>query len=150
MDYHPFQIHRRGAPYLSAYFATGQPWHFPPLSLSEVPGLSAERASLCGQHAPNHPLWMKSLQPEEGLDANPKITLDSQNLWSEFHKRGTEMVITKSGRYVKGNFLKECQHFSISPAFWCVVANLMASPLPYKLLLQLFHSTKRKTHLKGN
>ncbi|CAG01540.1 unnamed protein product, partial [Tetraodon nigroviridis] len=35
---------------------------------------------------------------EEVLDDEPVVTLDSQSLWSEFHKRGTEMVITKSGR----------------------------------------------------
>ncbi|XP_077402887.1 T-box transcription factor TBX2b-like isoform X2 [Vanacampus margaritifer] len=29
---------------------------------------------------------------------DPKVTLESQDLWNEFHKMGTEMVITKSGR----------------------------------------------------
>lgn len=36
---------------------------------------------------------------EEGLEDDPKVTLDSKKLWNEFHKMGTEMVITKSGRY---------------------------------------------------
>lgn len=30
----------------------------------------------------------------------PKICLESRDLWMEFHKHGTEMVITKSGRWV--------------------------------------------------
>lgn len=39
------------------------------------------------------------MEPEEALGDNPRVTLDSQSLWSEFYRRGTEMVITKSGRY---------------------------------------------------
>lgn len=34
---------------------------------------------------------------EEPRD-DPKITLEAKNLWKEFHRIGTEMVITKSGR----------------------------------------------------
>ncbi|KAM9789012.1 T-box transcription factor TBX2-like [Neosynchiropus ocellatus] len=37
-------------------------------------------------------------QPGGELDDDPRVFLDSRDLWSEFHKIGTEMVITKSGR----------------------------------------------------
>ncbi|XP_013888187.1 T-box transcription factor TBX2b [Austrofundulus limnaeus] len=41
---------------------------------------------------------MKSLEPEEEVDDDPKVTLEAKDLWDQFHKLGTEMVITKSGR----------------------------------------------------
>lgn len=111
MDYQPLRAHRPGALPLSAYFAAAQSTLFPALTFPDVASLSEPlseqaatdaglHASLLRQHQPIQPRWLKSLQPGEGLDDNPKVTLDSQNLWSEFHKRGTEMVITKSGRYV--------------------------------------------------
>ena len=31
-------------------------------------------------------------------DPNIKVTLENQELWREFHKIGTEMIITKMGR----------------------------------------------------
>ncbi len=101
MAYHPFQDHRAGALPLSALFAAAQPSFFPALTLPEQ-AASEEglHAALKRQHGPLHPRSAKSLQPEEELEDDPKVKLDSQNLWSEFHKRGTEMVITKSGRYV--------------------------------------------------
>jgi hypothetical protein len=33
------------------------------------------------------------------------VTLEHKELWEQFHKYGTEMVITKSGRY--GDFFPE-------------------------------------------
>ncbi|KAM3868692.1 T-box transcription factor TBX2b-like [Diretmus argenteus] len=47
-----------------------------------------------------HPGPLRSFRgpdPEEAED-DPKVTLEANNLWDEFHKMGTEMVITKSGR----------------------------------------------------
>ena len=35
------------------------------------------------------------------VDDNPTATLENQDLWDEFAKIGTEMVITKNGRYVR-------------------------------------------------
>ncbi|KHJ49461.1 hypothetical protein D918_00588 [Trichuris suis] len=35
---------------------------------------------------------------EESLVDDPKVELESRDLWEQFHKLGTEMVITKSGR----------------------------------------------------
>ncbi|XP_035523045.1 T-box transcription factor TBX2-like [Morone saxatilis] len=103
MAYHPFQAHRPGALPLSAFFAAAQPSFFPALTFPEVASLSEPQdaglhAALGRLHQPVHPRSLKSLQSDEGQEDDPKVTLDSQNLWSEFHKRGTEMVITKSGR----------------------------------------------------
>jgi hypothetical protein len=43
--------------------------------------------------APNGAGGMTSIQ-----DDNLKAELDGKDLWDQFHKHGTEMVITKSGR----------------------------------------------------
>ena len=37
---------------------------------------------------------------EENVKDDPKVNLEHKELWAEFHKHGTEMVITKSGRSV--------------------------------------------------
>ncbi|XP_041657979.1 T-box transcription factor TBX2b-like [Cheilinus undulatus] len=110
MAHHPFQAHRPGAVPLSAFYTTTQQSLFPAMTYPDVASMSEplpeQAPSDAGLHAalgrprqPSvHPQSFKSLQPEEGQDDDPKVTLDSQNLWNEFHKRGTEMVITKSGR----------------------------------------------------
>lgn len=42
---------------------------------------------------------LRSLQQEDdGVVDDPKVTLESKDLWEKFHVLGTEMVITKSGR----------------------------------------------------
>lgn len=33
-------------------------------------------------------------------EEEPKVHLEAGDLWRQFHKCGTEMVITKSGRYI--------------------------------------------------
>ena len=35
---------------------------------------------------------------DENVKDDPKVTLEQKELWDQFHKFGTEMVITKSGR----------------------------------------------------
>lgn len=42
---------------------------------------------------------LRQMQPEDdGVVDDPKVTLEGKELWEKFHKLGTEMVITKSGR----------------------------------------------------
>lgn len=42
---------------------------------------------------------LRSLPPDDdGVVDGPKVTLEGRDLWEKFHKLGTEMVITKSGR----------------------------------------------------
>ena len=35
---------------------------------------------------------------DDNVKDDPKVTLEHKDLWDQFHKYGTEMVITKSGR----------------------------------------------------
>uniref|UniRef100_A0A672F9Z1 T-box transcription factor 2a n=1 Tax=Salarias fasciatus TaxID=181472 RepID=A0A672F9Z1_SALFA len=110
MAYHPFQVHRPGAFSLSAFLSGAQPSFFPAMTFSDVssPPQPApdQAASDAGLHAAlgrqSRPVaprgFTKSQQPEPWPEDDPKVTLESKNLWNEFHKMGTEMVITKSGR----------------------------------------------------
>nr|XP_004557521.1 T-box transcription factor TBX2b [Maylandia zebra] len=109
MAYYPFQIRGPGALSLSAFLTSAQP-SFPaaptfPDAASFSKSLSEQAPPDAGLHAglgcQNEAVQQRSLkrlEPEEWLDEDPKVTLESKNLWSEFHKIGTEMVITKSGR----------------------------------------------------
>ncbi|KAK2579735.1 hypothetical protein KPH14_011078 [Odynerus spinipes] len=47
---------------------------------------------------PHHPLVPPHHPEEDGVVDDPKVTLEGKELWEKFHKLGTEMVITKSGR----------------------------------------------------
>uniref|UniRef100_A0A3P8SAD0 T-box transcription factor 2b n=1 Tax=Amphiprion percula TaxID=161767 RepID=A0A3P8SAD0_AMPPE len=110
MAYHPFHAHRPTDFPMSAFLAAAQPSFFPALSLP--PGAltkpiadhglaGAAEAGLhpaLSHHQAAHLRSMKSLEPEEEVDDDPKVTLEAKDLWDQFHKLGTEMVITKSGR----------------------------------------------------
>ncbi|XP_034088696.1 T-box transcription factor TBX2b isoform X1 [Gymnodraco acuticeps] len=110
MAYHPFHAHRPTDFPMSAFLAAAQPSFFPALSLP--PGIltkpmtdhglsGAAEAALhpaLSHHQAAHLRSMKSLEPEEEVDDDPKVTLEAKDLWDQFHKVGTEMVITKSGR----------------------------------------------------
>ncbi|KAM6932637.1 T-box transcription factor TBX2b [Lycodopsis pacificus] len=110
MAYHPFHAHRPTDFPMSAFLAAAQPSFYPALSLP--PGALTKPISdhgLAGaaevvlhpalsHHQAVHIRSMKSLEPEEEVDDDPKVTLEAKDLWDQFHKVGTEMVITKSGR----------------------------------------------------
>lgn len=59
-------------------------------------------AAAAAAHHHHHPGMvrpLRALQPEDdGVVDDPKVTLEGKDLWEKFHKLGTEMVITKSGR----------------------------------------------------
>lgn len=56
---------------------------------------AASGNSSSGPAAPVRPPF----EPEDdGIEDDPKVTLESKDLWERFHNLGTEMVITKSGR----------------------------------------------------
>ncbi|XP_061638418.1 T-box transcription factor TBX2b isoform X1 [Phyllopteryx taeniolatus] len=99
MAYHPFHAHRPSDFPVSAFLAAAQPSFFPALSL---PPESVSERNLAGAEPGLHPAArlraVKSLEPEEEADDDPKVTLEAKDLWDQFHKLGTEMVITKSGR----------------------------------------------------
>ena len=44
------------------------------------------------------PLPPPPMEEDDGVKDDPKVTLESKDLWETFSKYGTEMVITKSGR----------------------------------------------------
>lgn len=74
-------------------------------ALTGHPYTTAEDVVLAAVAAHNHHPAMvrplRAIQPEEdGVVDDPKVTLEGKDLWEKFHKLGTEMVITKSGRYV--------------------------------------------------
>ena len=93
MDHYTSQIHRPGAYSLSA-------GSHPSLIPQLIPGVAPQLERLAGQAAPDGGAALRGEQRTgELLDDEPMVLLDSQSLWSEFDKRGTEMVITKSGRY---------------------------------------------------
>ncbi|XP_043996402.1 T-box transcription factor TBX3-like isoform X1 [Gambusia affinis] len=94
MAYHPFQVEEADAFSLPAFIPRAQS--------SLIPSTSADarlRAAMELRSRPVLPRTMKRHeQSGQWLDDDPKVTLESKDLWSKFHKMGTEMVITKSGR----------------------------------------------------
>ncbi|XP_064379207.1 T-box transcription factor TBX2 [Dromaius novaehollandiae] len=112
MAYHPFHAPRPADFPMSAFLAAAQPSFFPALALppaalaKPLPDPSLAGAAEAGLHvsALGHPHQaahlrsLKSLEPEEEVEDDPKVTLEAKELWDQFHKLGTEMVITKSGR----------------------------------------------------
>ncbi|KAF6097563.1 T-box transcription factor 2 [Phyllostomus discolor] len=120
MAYHPFHAPRPADFPMSAFLAAAQPSFFPALALPPGalakplpdPGLAGAAAvaaaaaaeaglhvSALGPHPPAaHLRSLKSLEPEDEVEDDPKVTLEAKELWDQFHKLGTEMVITKSGR----------------------------------------------------
>lgn len=67
----------------------------PPGMLHTSPHPLAPHHPLAGPH---HPLVPPHHPEEDGVVDDPKVTLEGKELWEKFHKLGTEMVITKSGR----------------------------------------------------
>ncbi|XP_064792555.1 T-box transcription factor TBX3-like [Oncorhynchus masou masou] len=45
---------------------------------------------------------------EDATEDDPKVNLEARDLWTQFHKFGTEMVITKSGRCMFPAFKVRC------------------------------------------
>ncbi|XP_060532969.1 optomotor-blind protein-like isoform X3 [Cylas formicarius] len=79
------------------------PHPHPHHALTGHPYTTAEDVVLAAVAAHNHHPAMvrplRAIQPEDdGVVDDPKVTLEGKDLWEKFHKLGTEMVITKSGR----------------------------------------------------
>lgn len=70
---------------------------FPHGYTSAEEAVLASAASAAAAAAHLRPL--RALPPEDdGVTDDPKVSLESKELWEKFHGLGTEMVITKSGR----------------------------------------------------
>ncbi|XP_011503104.1 PREDICTED: optomotor-blind protein [Ceratosolen solmsi marchali] len=79
----------------------GGPGSMRPLRPPLPPGmLHTSPHPLAGHHplAGPHPHLVPPHPEEDGIVDDPKVTLEGKELWEKFHKLGTEMVITKSGR----------------------------------------------------
>ncbi len=63
---------------------------FPPRLGFPFPGFPPPRGPLAAPPPP--------LPEDDNVKDDPKVTLEHKELWEKFHKNGTEMVITKSGR----------------------------------------------------
>jgi hypothetical protein len=60
-------------------------------------GAAAVAAAACGANGLDH-RGMHPMMEDDGVNDDPKVTLEAKDLWQTFHGFGTEMVITKSGR----------------------------------------------------
>ncbi|KAH7957764.1 hypothetical protein HPB52_022646 [Rhipicephalus sanguineus] len=94
----------QASPYFAAAAAAGFPAAalFPKLHPGPgPPPLSAEELLAAAAAHRGGPLLRPppGLEPEDdGVQDDPKVTLEAKELWERFHTFGTEMVITKSGR----------------------------------------------------
>ena len=93
-------------------FSNGMPGLAPPSLATSYPGLfprgffgaaagAAAGAPAGAVGAPGglpRPPMPPPLLDEDDVKDDPKVTLEGKDLWEQFTKYGTEMVITKSGR----------------------------------------------------
>ncbi|KFO99722.1 T-box transcription factor TBX2-B [Calypte anna] len=106
MAYHPFHAPRPADFPMSAFLAAAQPSFFPALALPPAalakpmpdPGLAGAAeaglhvSALGHHHQAAHLRSLKSLEPEEEVEDDPKVTLEAKELWDQFHKLGKEMM----------------------------------------------------------
>ncbi|XP_069789260.1 T-box transcription factor TBX3-like isoform X2 [Narcine bancroftii] len=156
MAYHPFLPHR--APDFAMSAALGhQPPFFPALALPPsgaasltLPGamskpivdqlVGAAEAGLALSamgHQSSHLRPLKTLEPEEEVEDDPKVILEAKDLWDQFHKRGTEMVITKSGRRMFPPFKVRCTGLDKKAKYILLMDIVAADDCRYK-----FHNSR--------
>ncbi|KOB79107.1 Uncharacterized protein OBRU01_01131 [Operophtera brumata] len=73
----------------------------PPPYLSSALAAAAALSAPCPLLKPPPPPYAPLVPDDDGVVDDPKVTLEGKDLWEKFHKLGTEMVITKSGRSVR-------------------------------------------------
>ncbi|XP_059264487.1 T-box transcription factor TBX3 isoform X1 [Mustela nigripes] len=155
MAYHPFLPHRAPDFAMSAVLGH-QPPFFPALTLPpngaaalSLPGALAKPImdqlvgaaetglpfSSLGPQAHLRPL--KTMEPEEEVEDDPKVHLEAKELWDQFHKRGTEMVITKSGRRMFPPFKVRCSGLDKKAKYILLMDIIAADDCRYK-----FHNSR--------
>ncbi|XP_008845688.1 T-box transcription factor TBX3 isoform X2 [Nannospalax galili] len=155
MAYHPFLPHRAPDFAMSAVLGH-QPSFFPALTLPpngaaalSLPGALAKPImdqlvgaaetgipfSSLGPQAHLRPL--KTMEPEEEVEDDPKVHLEAKELWDQFHKRGTEMVITKSGRRMFPPFKVRCSGLDKKAKYILLMDIIAADDCRYK-----FHNSR--------
>ncbi|XP_076613348.1 T-box transcription factor TBX3a isoform X1 [Chaetodon auriga] len=156
MAYHPFIPHR-GPEFAMSAMLGHQPPFFPALALPHSGSLSLPGAlgkpimdqlmgaaetglhfsSLGHQSAAAHLRPLKTLEPEEEVEDDPKVHLEAKELWELFHKRGTEMVITKSGRRMFPPFKVRCTGLDKKAKYILLMDIVAADDCRYK-----FHNSR--------
>ncbi|XP_015261419.1 PREDICTED: T-box transcription factor TBX3 [Gekko japonicus] len=157
MAYHPFLPHRAPDFAMSAVLGH-QPPFFPTLALPpngaaalSLPGALAKPImdqlvgaadssmafSSLGHQAAAHLRPLKTLEPEEEVEDDPKVHLEAKELWEQFHKRGTEMVITKSGRRMFPPFKVRCTGLDKKAKYILLMDIVAADDCRYK-----FHNSR--------
>ncbi|XP_016144619.1 T-box transcription factor TBX3a [Sinocyclocheilus grahami] len=156
MAYHPFLPHR-GPEFAMSAMLGHQPPFFPALALPPNGSLSLPGAlgkpimeqlmgaaetglhfsSLAHQAATAHLRPLKTLEPEEEVEDDPKVHLEAKELWELFHKRGTEMVITKSGRRMFPPFKVRCTGLDKKAKYILLMDIVAADDCRYK-----FHNSR--------
>ncbi|KAM5194127.1 T-box transcription factor TBX3 isoform 1-T1 [Mantella aurantiaca] len=156
MAYHPFLSHRAPDFAMSAVLGH-QPPFFPALALPHngaalsLPGALAKPImdqlvgaaeagipfSSLGHQAASHLRPLKTLEPEEEVEDDPKVHLEAKDLWEQFHKRGTEMVITKSGRRMFPPFKVRCTGLDKKAKYILLMDIVAADDCRYK-----FHNSR--------
>ncbi|KPP60622.1 T-box transcription factor TBX3-like [Scleropages formosus] len=159
MAYHPFLPHRAPDFAMSAMLGH-QPPFFPALALPPSGSLSLPGAlgkpimeqlvgaAEGGLHfsslgpqaaaaAAAHLRPLKALEPEEDVEDDPKVHLEAKDLWEQFHKRGTEMVITKSGRRMFPPFKVRCSGLDKKAKYILLMDIVAADDCRYK-----FHNSR--------
>ncbi|XP_034953756.2 T-box transcription factor TBX3 [Zootoca vivipara] len=157
MAYHPFLPHRAPDFAMSAVLGH-QPPFFPALALPpngaaalSLPGALAKPImdqlvgatesgmpfSSLGHQAAAHLRPLKTLEPEEEVEDDPKVHLEAKELWDQFHKRGTEMVITKSGRRMFPPFKVRCTGLDKKAKYILLMDIVAADDCRYK-----FHNSR--------
>ncbi|XP_077478086.1 T-box transcription factor TBX3a isoform X2 [Stigmatopora argus] len=162
MAYHPFIPHR-GPEFAMSAMLGHQPPFFPALALPPSGSLSLPGAlgkpimdqlmggaAESGLHfsslghqaaaaaaAAAHLRPLKSLEPEEEVEDDPKVHLEAKELWELFHKRGTEMVITKSGRRMFPPFKVRCTGLDKKAKYILLMDIVAADDCRYK-----FHNSR--------
>ncbi|XP_053558132.1 T-box transcription factor TBX3 [Bombina bombina] len=153
MAYHPFLSHRAPDFAMSAVLGH-QPPFFPTLSLPPNGAALSLHGALAkpimdqlvgasetgipfslGHQAHLRPL--KTLEPEEEVEDDPKVHLEANDLWDQFHKRGTEMVITKSGRRMFPPFKVRCTGLDKKAKYILLMDIVAADDCRYK-----FHNSR--------
>ncbi|XP_062594325.1 T-box transcription factor TBX2-B-like isoform X2 [Saccostrea cucullata] len=105
MAYNPFLFPRP-----SDYTSLLQQHYLPGMTVPAPPGIPASILPKLQQSVgrspitpgdllhPFHPRPLRTMEPEPDAQDDPKVEIESKELWEQFHNFGTEMVITKSGR----------------------------------------------------
>ncbi|XP_020383535.1 T-box transcription factor TBX3a [Rhincodon typus] len=156
MAYHPFLPHRAPDFAMSAVLGQ-QPPFFPALALPPTGSAALSLSAGLGKpvmdqlvgageagialsamgHQPSHLRPLKTLEPEEEVEDDPKVILEAKDLWDQFHKCGTEMVITKSGRRMFPPFKVRCTGLDKKVKYILLMDIVAADDCRYK-----FHNSR--------